>query len=413
MTFTLLENGTITSPRGYTAGAAACGIKKNGKLDVALLLSEVDCSAAGVFTRNQVQAAPVLIDRETLAANPTRIRGVVANSGNANACTGQPGLESGLAMQRRAAAAAGCLPEQILILSTGVIGVPLPMARLFDGIAAAAADCSPANGHRAAEGICTTDTFVKEIAVEVPLAAGPVRIGGMAKGAGMIHPNMATMLAVITTDARIEAGVLPGLLHAAANVSFNSISVDGDTSTNDTVLLLANGMSGIEIDPGDWSIGSDYALFNSGLEYVCQELAKMIVRDGEGASKFIELKVSGTRTRADAHQIANTIATSPLVKTAFAGSDANWGRIFEAAGLARIHFDQTQTDLRISADGEEWLTLLQAGTPADYREADAAAIFAERDIHVWLHLEEGLAEAVVWTCDLTHDYVSINADYRT
>lgn len=409
-----LQDGTVISPQGFTAGAAACGIKKDdGKLDISLVVSESNCTAAGVFTKSQVVAAPVTVDKETLKVNSALMRAVITNSGNANACTGELGLTHARQMQKATAEVLGCAPEQVLVMSTGVIGVQLPIEKVNKGIAEAGANLSAENGTAAAEAIRTTDTFAKQIAVELELSGGKVVIGGMAKGSGMIHPNMATMLGVVTTDASIDADVLKGMLSAAVDESFNRISVDGDTSTNDTVLMLANGASGVHIDRREWTEGSDIDKFSEALTYVCTELAKLIVRDGEGATKFIELKVSGARTKADAHQIGNTIATSPLVKTAFAGSDANWGRIFAAAGRAGVKFDQYQTTLYVSQDGENWLTLLEAGTPADYQEEDAAAIFAQTDIYVWLVLEEGFAEATVWTCDLSHGYVTINADYRT
>lgn len=410
----ILEEGTVTSPQGFTAGAAACGIKNDDvKLDISLVVSEGNCTAAGVFTKSQVVAAPVTVDKETLKVNSALMRAVMTNSGNANACTGELGLKNARQMQKATAEALGCAPEQVLVMSTGVIGVQLPMEKVSAGIAEAGSGLDVGNGTAAAKGIMTTDTFHKQIAVEVALSGGTVTIGGMAKGSGMIHPNMATMLGVVTTDASVDADVLQGMLGSAVDESFNRISVDGDTSTNDTVLLLANGASGVHIDRAEWEEGSDIALFSEALTYVCTELAKLIVRDGEGATKFIELKVSGARNKADAHQIGNTVATSPLVKTAFAGSDANWGRIFAAAGRAGVKFDQYQTALHVSKDGENWLTLLEAGTPTDYEEADAAAIFAETDIYVWLVLEEGYAEATLWTCDLSHGYVTINADYRT
>jgi glutamate N-acetyltransferase/amino-acid N-acetyltransferase len=409
----IIADGGVTIPNGFIGGTAASGVKKNGQLDIALLVSERDCTAAGVFTKNQVVAAPVTVDKETLAVNSALVRAVLANSGNANASTGAQGLENARQMQALAAQALNCSPRQILVLSTGVIGVQLPMDKIAAGVTEAGAGLARENGTAVAEAIRTTDTTTKELAVEVELSEGTVRLGGMAKGSGMIHPDMATMLAVITTDAAIDADVLQGMLSTAVDESFNRISVDGDTSTNDTVLLLANGASGVSISRAEWTTGSDHDLFSQALTHLCTELAKMIVRDGEGATKFVEIRVDGTRTKADAHQIANSIATSPLVKTAFAGSDANWGRFMMAAGKAGVSFDQYQTTLKVSNDGESWLTLLAGGMPTDYLEADAAAIFAATDIIVWLTLEEGLAEATVWTCDLSHGYVTINADYRT
>jgi glutamate N-acetyltransferase/amino-acid N-acetyltransferase len=403
-----ISNGSVTTPAGFTAVATACGLKKNNQLDLALIYSEQDCTGAAVFTKNQVVAAPVIVDREIIASHNTRLRGVVVNAGNANACTGAQGINNARAMQRLAAAALGCQPEQFLVLSTGVIGVQLPMEKIQSGIEQAVSELSPANGRLAAQAIMTTDTQPKHLAVTVNLPEGQVSIGGMAKGSGMIHPDMATMLSVLTTDAQIAPDFLDGLLQTAVNQSFNRISIDGDTSTNDTVLLLANGASGIPITDDD----SIHA-FGAAMTQLCTELAKMIVKDGEGATKFVEIRVTGAGREADAHTIANTIAISPLVKTAFAGSDPNWGRILMAAGRAGVSFDQHACALWISADGQSWLQLLAQGTPTDYAEADAASIFSQSEFQIHLQIGNGLAEAIVWTCDLSHDYVTINADYRT
>ena len=406
-----LADGTVTMAKGFMAGAVAAGVKQSGNLDVAVVASERDCMGTAVFTTNQVAAAPVLVDKATLAKNQGRLRAVVANAGNANACTGEQGMANARAMQQIAAAALDCDPDQVLVLSTGVIGVQLPMATIEAGILDAVAELKrkDAKGQRgkggleAARAIMTTDTRPKHLAVQVEVPGGTVTVGGMAKGAGMIHPNMATMLAVLTTDAAVEAAVLDGVLQTAVNRSFNCISVDGDTSTNDTVILLANGTSGVAVDE------AGLAGFQGAVTAVCTELAQMIVRDGEGASKFVEIRVSGTATEAEAHQIANTIATSPLVKTAFAGGDPNWGRILAAAGRAGVAFDQNECALWIG-DG---LQLLSKGTPTDFSEAAAAAVFAQSDISLHLSVGAGTAEATVWTCDLTHEYVTINADYRT
>jgi glutamate N-acetyltransferase/amino-acid N-acetyltransferase len=408
-----LPDGSITTPAGFVAGTSASGMKKDGGRDVAILFSEHDCSAAAVFTRNVVVAAPVILDRATLAANPDRIRGVVANAKNANACTGEPGLEAARLMQAQAAALTGCTPEQFFVLSTGVIGVQPPLDKIGPGIEEAAANLGP-HGREAAEAIMTTDTRPKHLAVRVEWEeAGQTHaltVGGIAKGSGMIHPDMATMLAVLTTDAAVRSGLLQAVLHHVVNQTFNRISVDGDSSTNDTVLLLANGAAGVVVDSAETLAGQ--ALITA-LHDVALHLAQAIVRDGEGASRFIELSVSGTADDAAAHRVANTIATSPLVKTAFAGGDANWGRILAAAGRAGVPFDQGDAALWIGRNRLEQLQLLAGGTPTGYAEADAAAIFAHRDIHVWLELGNGPGQATVWSCDLTHDYVSINADYRT
>lgn len=406
--FDQLTNGSVTSPAEYVAAATACGLKVSGNLDLALVYSERDCRVAAVFTQNQVVAAPVIVNRRTLAGGRTAIRGVVANAGIANACTGAQGVANTRTMQKIAAASLGCDPEQILVLSTGVIGVQLPMDRVRAGIVAAARKLSPAHGCLAAEAIMTTDTRPKHLAVQVELPEGTVTIGGMAKGAGMIHPNMATLLALITTDADIAPARLQSLLHTAVNRSFNRISVDGDTSTNDTVLLLANGASGVTIADGESS-----ARFADGLCHVCTELAKMIVADGEGATKFVTIHVSGAQTETEAYAVAGSIATSPLVKTAFAGSDPNWGRILAAAGRAGVAFDQNALSLWIGVETPGELQLVAQGTPVAYREADAAAVLARPSFMIQLDLGQGKAETTMWTTDLTQGYVRINADYRT
>lgn len=401
-------NSSITTPHGFRATAVAGQIKYKDRLDVALLVSERPCSVAGVFTQSQVVAAPVIVDQETLAQNANDIRAVVANAGIANACTGQPGLDNARATQHITAQALGCQPQQVLLLSTGVIGMQLPMERLTAAIETAVPHLSPHNGHLAAQAIMTTDTHPKQTAVSLELPGGTVRMGGMAKGAGMIHPNMATMLGVITTDAAIAPPLLRSLLQTAVAHSFNRISVDGDTSTNDTVLLLANGAAQVQVTQGEVA-----EQFLAGLTAVCTQLAHMIVKDGEGATKFVEIEVIGAESRAAAHQIANTIATSPLVKTAFAGSDPNWGRILAAAGRAGVTFDQHRVDLWIGAKQPQQLQLLHNGTPTDYAEADAARIFAQPAFICQLHLNQGTAHDKVWTTDLTHDYVRINANYRS
>lgn len=405
-----LPAGTVTTPRGFSAAAVVAGLKESGNLDLALVHSPLDCTAAGVFTQNQVAAAPVIVGKETLQQNNSRIRGVVVNAGNANACTGKLGLDNVRQMQAVAGHALECQANQLLVLSTGIIGMQLPIEKVEDGIRRAAGELSATGGQVAARAIMTTDTTPKTLAVKVDLPGGAVIIGGMAKGSGMIHPNMATMLGVVTTDAAVAPQLLAQLLKAAADISFNRISVDGDTSTNDTLLLLANGASGVTV-AGEESI----ALFAGGLNYICTELAKMIVVDGEGATKFVEIQVTGCRDGAEAHAIAQTIATSPLVKTAFAGSDPNWGRILAAAGRAGVKFDQHRAALWVGADDddEKGIQLVAEGAPTRFREADAAAVFAQPRFVIRLALGMGDGAATMWTTDLTHEYVSINADYRT
>lgn len=402
------ETGSVTSPLGFRAAAVAGTIKYADRLDTTLVVSEVDCSAAAVFTQNQVAAAPVLVSREIVRANPNKMRAVVANSGNANAVTGEQGLKNARRTQKVAAQKIGCHPDQILLLSTGVIGVQLPMEKLEIAVEMAARKLSREGGRSAAEAIMTTDTRPKQASITVELAGQPVIIGGMAKGAGMIHPNMATMLGVLTTDAEMDSILLTELLQNAVNQSFNRISIDGDTSTNDTVLMLANGRSGKAI-----SSPETVQIFQQGLIQLCSYLAREIVKDGEGATKFVTIQVVGSEKNEDAHQIANTIAISPLVKTAFAGSDPNWGRLLMAAGRAGVRFDQNKLDLWIGSDNGSELQLLAQSTPTGYEEAAAAAIFAQDEFYIRLDLHQGDGEAAVWTTDLSHAYVSINADYRT
>lgn len=417
-------NGGVTAPLAFTAGVAAAGLRRGGGNDVALIVSARDCAAAGMFTRNQVKAAPVLLDMELLGVKngnlghlgslgnlgkvATHIRAVVANAGNANACTGHAGMEAARGMQQATAGALGINAEQVLVLSTGVIGVPLPLEPVAAAIDAAAAKLDRACGAAAARAIMTTDTVPKEYAIQCELPGGTVTLGGMAKGAGMIHPDMATMLAVLTTDAAVEPELLSRMLSEAAGRSFNCISVDGDTSTNDTVLLLANGASGVAVDTAEAE-----AAFAKVLLALTTALAQAIVRDGEGATRFVTVQVEGLADDSEARQVANTIATSPLVKTALAGGDPNWGRILAAAGRAGIPFDPALASLWIAAADGAALQLVDGGTPADYLEDDAAALFAGDEMLVRLQLGDGPGAAVVWTSDLTHEYVTINSHYRT
>ena len=403
-----VPDGSVTSPQGFIAAAVAAGIKQSGRPDLVLVAADRDCAAAGVFTRNRVAAAPVLLDRATLAAGRAALRGVLINAGNANACTGEPGLADAREMQRLAAAALGTRSEQLLVMSTGVIGVPLPMTRVAAGVAALAPLLSAGGGLAAAEAIMTTDTRPKRAAVVVDLPGGQVTIGGMAKGAGMIHPDMATLLGVLTTDAVVAPDVLDSSLREAVAASFNAISIDGDTSTNDSIILFANGAVGVAVADDE-----SRARFAAALTDLCVQLAQMIVRDGEGATRFVTLVVSGAASTVDARRVADTIATSPLVKTAFAGGDPNWGRIMMAAGRSGAALDPARLALSVIATGAPPLLLVRGGTPTGYAEADAAAVFAQPEFTVHLDLGLGDGAATLWTTDLSHEYVSINADYRT
>ena len=413
-------------PQGFDATGVACGLKPSGRLDVALIVADRPCSAAGVFTTNRVVAAPVVWDRARLAGRPGDVRAIVANSGCANACTGARGDTD---VERTAAHAARVLklaPEQVLVLSTGVIGVPLDLVKLGAGIDAAAAALaspagpadSPAEGgavvattgetrHAAAvRAILTTDTRPKTAAADLVLRGTRVAIRGFAKGAGMIHPGMATMLAVLTTDAGVAPARLQALLRSACDRSFNRVSVDGDMSTNDTVLLLASGAAGVTIARGD------EPAFSAALAEVCVSLARQIALDGEGATRLVEVTVTGASRERDAHAVADAIARSPLFKTAVHGGDPNWGRVLAAAGAAGVDFDATRTALDFGEPGRA-VRVVTRGMRAAYDEADAAARLRENPVIVRLDLGAGDASTTVWTCDFSAEYVSINADYTT
>jgi glutamate N-acetyltransferase/amino-acid N-acetyltransferase len=413
-------DGDVTTPRGFRAAAATGGLKASGAPDIALVVSDLESSAAGVFTQNAFAAAPVRLDRATLRASGGRARAVIANSGNANAVTGPAGDAAAAAMQRAAASALACPDEHVLVLSTGIIGVPLDVAKVERGIALASNALSANGGPAAARAIMTTDTRPKTAARRVRLSGGDVLVGGMAKGAGMIHPDMATMLAVVTTDLDRAPIALAADLAAAVDVSFNRISIDGDTSTNDSVILLANGASGVAVsDPHADPHADDVATWRAALVDLCQDLARQIVRDGEGVRKLAVIVVAGAADDADARRVANAIATSPLVKTAFAGGDPNWGRIVAAAGRSGAAVDPARVTLTF-APGEHDVEgaaapvrLLANGLPTGFDEAAAAAILAGDAFRVRLDLGLGDGAATVWTGDLTEEYVRINADYRT
>jgi glutamate N-acetyltransferase / amino-acid N-acetyltransferase len=413
-----MESETFTQDvvvTGFDAAGIAAGIKKNGAPDLALILSRVPCRAAAVFTKNAFPAAPVLYDRALLALNPEAVHGVVINSGCANACTGVPGDANARLMAEAVEMSIGAGDHAVMVMSTGVIGVQLPMHKIHDGVPKAVAQLRPDGWPDAARAIMTTDTRPKLFARSVEVGGATIRLTGIAKGAGMIHPDMATMLSVIVTDAAIAQPMLQAALVDAANRSYNRISIDGDTSTNDTVLLLANGLAGNpEIAEGSPA----YAAFVEALTALATDLAQAIVRDGEGVTKFVTVHVHGASSDADAHAAANTIATSPLVKTAFFGNDANWGRILAAVGRSGIPVDPTRCALYVSGgpqpgDRMPELQLVAGGTPLVYAESDAAARFAQPELDVRVDLGLGGGEAIVWTCDLSHEYVSINGDYRT
>ncbi len=402
----------MQSPAGFQVAGVHAGLKKDGTLDMALIASSAPCQAAGVFTRNQMKAAPVLLDMERLAATRDGYRAVIVNTRCANACTGERGLADAGQMARLTAQQLGCGEEAVLVLSTGVIGSFLPMEKIAAGIHLAA-EALGSDWEAAARGIMTTDTRPKFASASQTTADGKTyQISGISKGAGMIAPNMATMLGVVVTDAAISSERLDAALKQVADRTFNRIVIDGDMSTNDTLLALANGASGAVIDEAEWPA------FVSALEGVCRALAQAIVRDGEGVTKFITLNVTGAESDAAAHQIANAIATSPLVKTAFFGNDANWGRIVAAAGRAGVVIRPEKTRLWLTP-GEHYirtadsLLIFEGGMAAAYSEEHATAIVSSPEVSVHLDVGTGEGQAVVWTCDLSHEYVSINGDYRS
>ena len=389
---------------GFHTAATACGLKPSGNLDLGLVWSEGPCSAAGVFTTNRVQAAPVHVCRETLAAAAGRVRGVLYNSGCANAVTGERGLTDARRMRELAAAAIDAKPDELLVLSTGVIGKFLDMGKLASGITALRSHSALRAAGDAARAIMTTDTRAKLAFSPLVLPGGRTTIAGFAKGAGMIHPNMATMLSVITTDARIEPARLDRALRSAVERSFNRISVDGDMSTNDTVLVLASGASGAVVDD------AGEPEFTGALTEVCVSLARQVARDGEGATRLVELRVTGGATDAQAHRVGDAIACSPLVKTAIHGNDPNWGRILAAAGYSGEAIEPDRVGLWFG-DGD--VQLLDRGLPVAFDAARASALLQQDPAIIHLDLGLGTASAVVWTCDFSAEYVRINADYTT
>ena len=405
-------NSSIDSVRGFQVAGVHAGLKKDGALDFSLIVSETNCVAAGLFTRNKVKAAPVLLDMERLAENPKAIRAVATNTVSANACTGAIGLKNARATANLVADSLSIVAEQVLVMSTGVIGTHLPMDKIARGAELASANLG-SDWRAAAAGIMTTDTRPKLGSVSVETKAGAYTLAGIVKGAGMIAPNMATMLSVIVTDAALGLPDLNAGLKTAAQQSYNRIVIDGDTSTNDTVLLLANGASGLTL-----SSPEDLSDFQDALNALARYMAQEVVRDGEGVTKFVTLNIVNAESVAEAEKIGQTIGASALTKTAFYGSDANWGRIVAAAGRADTAFDPDRASLRVAA-GEQGasnsagLEIFSGGMPTDYREEDAAAIMAEPSITFTLDCGIGQGDATIWTCDISHEYVSINGDYRS
>jgi glutamate N-acetyltransferase / amino-acid N-acetyltransferase len=400
--YRFIEAGTITSAPGFEAAGIYCGIKKKKK-DLALIYSNNACNAAGTFTLNKVKAAPLLVSQE-LINKKTQVKAVLVNSGNANACTGEEGLKDAKFSQHYCASALGISPSEVLISSTGVIGQKMPMDKLLAGIDEIVPQLSADGGMDAAEAILTTDKKIKSFAVKVKLEKGDVTIGAICKGSGMIMPNMATMLAFATTDADIEQSFLQEMLLNAVTVSFNKISVDGDTSTNDMVVLLANGISKINIGKNS----ADAIAYQEALNAVCIEMAKSIISDGEGATKLVQINVSGAHTKEDANLVGKAVANSPLVKTALYGEDANWGRIMSAAGNSGAEIDPARMSISFGN-----LPVVLPNYKIVLDEQAAKEILSKKEIQININLNGGMESTTWWTCDFTEDYIRINADYRT
>jgi len=411
-------------PRGFRFSAAACGLRRTGGLDLALLVSDAPASAAAVFTQNMVQAAPVTLCRKHVSANAAHMRAIICNAGNANCCTGAEGLRASWQTAAQLAARVCCQPGEILVCSTGVIGVPLRVEKILGALPEllAGQSSAPESFSRVTHAIMTTDTRPKWAAARFRVGGEEVRLLGCAKGSGMIHPNMATTLGFVVTDAAVPPTLLRRALREVANRTFNCVTVDGDTSTNDTLAILANGASGISIathpsrQKPSRRVGhpkSALALFVRALEEVCRSLAMQIAADGEGAKRLVEIQVRGARSGRDAKRIAETVATSPLVKTALAGADPNWGRILAAAGRSGVKFDPNHASIWLAG-----VKVFARGRPLPMNEATVSKKmdqpFVPIVVELGFHQSRVTShESRIWTCDFTHDYVTINASYRT
>ena len=402
--------GGVTAAKGFLAAGVEAGIKYQNRKDMAMVYSKTPCRAAGVFTTNVVKAAPVLWDKEVVESE-WEAQAIVVNSGIANACTGKLGYEYCRETAGAAADALEISPQSVLICSTGVIGMQLPMEKMTEGVRMLAKAIKPGEeaGTDAAKAIMTTDTRNKQVAVKVTIGGKEVTIGGMCKGSGMIHPNMCTMLAFVTTDVNISKKLLQEALSADVQDTFNMVSVDGDTSTNDTLLVLANGQAG---NPEITEKGADYDTFVEALHYVNETLAKKIAGDGEGATALFEVKVIHADNKGDAKTLSKSVITSSLTKAALFGHDANWGRILCALGYSGAKFDPEAIELYLESSAGKIL-IFKDGMAADYSEEEATRILSCSEVTALVDMKMGEAEATAWGCDLTYDYVKINADYRS
>ncbi|MDO8950744.1 MAG: bifunctional glutamate N-acetyltransferase/amino-acid acetyltransferase ArgJ [Actinomycetota bacterium] len=396
-------DGGVTAPAGFMAAGVSAGIKKSGRRDVALIVSGDACASAAVFTTSSMAAPPVVVSREHISDG--RLRAIVVNAGNANACTGERGMADARAMAVVTAGLIGCEATDVLVASTGVIGLPMPMSLVLAGIEKAAAELDYLAGEDAAAAIMTTDTFMKTTGAALEVDGVTYTVGGMAKGSGMIQPNMATMLAFVTTDAPLSSAACDAALRTAVARTFNRITVDSDTSTNDMCTLMASGVAGGElIEAGD----ARYAPVAAAVEHVCGELARMVVRDGEGATKLITVTVRGAASESDAEAAAFAIANSPLVKTAIFGADANWGRVAMAIGKSSAIVDPARVRIHFAG-----ILTCDGGTAVPFSEEAAAVALAADNVEIAVDLGLGDGEATVWTCDLSYEYVKINGEYRS
>lgn len=393
----------VTFAKGFTAAGVKAGIKKSGNLDVAVIYTKTQAVVAGTFTQNKVAAAPVYVSKEVVATGTAHA--IVANAGCANACTGQQGLDDAHKMAQIAADELGVNADDVIVGSTGVIGVNLPMDKLEAGIKDAVANLSADGSDNAGRAIITTDTHSKSVTCEFELSGKTVRMGAIAKGSGMIRPNMATMLCYITTDIAIDQALLQKAISGCIEKSFNMISVDGDMSTNDMVIVLANGEAN---NTKITEENADYQIFFDKLMMLCTELAKQIAADGEGASKFLTINVKGAKSFADAKTVGMAIANSPLVKTAFFGEDPNWGRVICAVGYSGADMVPEKTVVKFGG-----ITIFANGTGATYDEKALAHVMKEKDIVIDIELNMGQEDATVWSCDLSYEYVKINGEYHT
>lgn len=404
----ILEGKTITDVKGFVASGISCGLKRSKKLDLCIIHSEKNAKASGTFTQNKARAACVTLNMENI--NNDSIKAIVVNSGNANACTGENGYKDAVTMTQTVADSLGIKKEEVLVASTGIIGVPLDMDKIVPGIKEVAKKVSVSGGYDAAKAILTTDTFSKEIAVEFTVGGKVARIAGIAKGSGMIHPNMATMLAFITTDVNISKPLLDKIFKESVAGSYNMVSVDGDTSTNDMSIILANGACENEEITDEKS--EDYREFKKAIEFVNESLAKLIAKDGEGATKLLEVKIKEAATLEDARKCAKSVVSSNLLKCALFGNDANWGRIVCALGYSDANIDINIIDVFLRNEYES-IQIVKNGVGINFDEVAAEKLLDSKTIIVAVNLKQGSNEATAWGCDLSFEYVRINGCYRT